>query len=97
MQLVELVHFTPLSSLVMPPGSGLALIDQALPFQCSIRVWAIDAPLTEAPTAVQAVELVQDTPTRLLVLLIRFRLVLIVHVLPLQLSISVWAIDPVNA
>lgn len=68
-QLVELVHVTPLSSLVMVPGLGLELIVQEPPLKRSIRVWAIDAPLTEAPTAVQADELVQDTPVRVLVLL----------------------------
>jgi hypothetical protein len=88
-QLVEVGHETPLSALVMVPGSGLATMDHVVPLKVSISVAVIPDPPVDDPTAVQAVEVVHDTAVRLLLLLATFWLVADVHVLPFHVSISV--------
>ena len=58
-----------------PVGVGLAMIDQVLPFQCSISAWSVN-PVIEFPTATQLVALAHDTPVSAL------------HVAPAELGLA---------
>ncbi|MGA3146258.1 MAG: hypothetical protein ABSF33_02145 [Acidimicrobiales bacterium] len=98
-QLVELTHET--ASRTSPPGSlltavvpglGLGTTDQMLPSQASIRVRPGTRGLTEEPpTAIQLVELTQETPSRESVKLPALGLGTTDQVVPLLASIRVWS------
>jgi hypothetical protein len=59
-QFVALVHDTPLSSLALALGFGLATTSHAAPFQRSINVFVVD-PVVALPTAKQLAAEVHDT------------------------------------
>ena len=72
------------------PGSGLATTDQSAPFHDSIKVWFMDpGPFSRSPTAIQLVELTQDTSSNQFIPLPGLGLGTMFQALPSQDSISV--------
>jgi len=62
MHLLECVQLTAASPSFPSFSSRLGMTDQSPPFQLSVRV--LPTPADDPPTAIQVVELVQETPER---------------------------------
>ena len=94
-QKLGLVHDTPWSRLLCEVEVfGLVTMDQAEPFQDSMRVWV--TLLWALPTATQKLGLVHETPKSSLSRLPGLGLEAMDQTEPFQVSTSVWLILPLN-
>jgi hypothetical protein len=86
---VEDVHDTPPRLGYFPVGLGVVWTDHSVPFHRSASVMFVPELLMYWPTAIQAVDDVQDTPIRLFLFGPGFEVVSIDHSVPFHRSASV--------